>query len=70
MMYRTASASSCLRHRGSLDDRLDLVLELLDFVGEGALWVLQHGRRDDVTGDTACAAQICLLWHVDIDNVL
>ena len=54
----------------SLDNRLDLVLQLLNFVGKRAIGVPQHRRGDNVSGDATCPAQISLFGYVDIDHIL
>ena len=37
---------------------------------KGTLGVAEDGGRHDVTGDTASTAEISLLRHVDVDDVL
>lgn len=54
----------------SFDNRLDFVLQFLNFVGKRALRVSQHCRSDNISRYTASSAQISLFGHVDIDNVL
>ena len=54
----------------SLDDSLDLVLQLLHFVVEGTLGVSQDRGGHDVARHTAGLAKVSLLGHVDVDDVL
>ena len=44
----------------------DLVLDLLDLVEDGTVWVSDDGDGNDVSANTTGTAKVSLLWDVDV----
>ena len=54
----------------SEEELLDLVLHLLDLGVQAGVGVTEDSASNDVTAHTASAAEVSLLRHVNVGNVL